>query len=165
MCDRGIPVVGLIAERWNALGGPGSTLGCPLAAEGPVPGEAGIRQMFERGSILWAPERGPRMVVSASQEHNAIVVRWGTTAPDSFDTFRLHMSYNGDAIGPLDCATDDACYRGRPPQCKAGDPCSEGEIRIQHDRIHEVRPASSPATARDATNSASRAARMATAAG
>ncbi len=144
---RDIPVIGLIAERWAELGGVQGALGCPLAVEGPVPGEPGVRQMFERGSILWDARRGPRMLVAAWQQHNNIVVRWGTTAPDSFDTFRLHMSFNGRPIATMDCDAEeeddeDTCYnvKSRPPDCEVDEPCSGGEIRIEHDRSHEEGP-------------------------
>lgn len=147
-CNPSIPIGGLIGGRWQELGGAKSRMGCPVAAESPIPGEPGIRQMFEHGSILLDQRRGPLMLVAAYQEHNNIVVKWGSTLPDRFDTFRLHMSYNGIQLPPMDCDMEEregeeTCYRVefRAQECVPQEPCSAGEILIEFASAHKEQPA------------------------
>lgn len=67
------PVVkGAILDRYRALGGARSFLGLPLTSERPTPNRPGAFNLFQGGSIYWAPG------VGAWEVHGAIRDDWGS---------------------------------------------------------------------------------------
>ena len=98
--DRGCSImpVGLIGNRWASLGGKGGKLGCPTGAEQTIPGRQGRSQAFDNGQVVWSPEQGPQMVVSAYQESDTIIVDWGDTAQTS-ESFVVDVAYAGQSVG------------------------------------------------------------------
>ena len=55
-------VVGLIAEKYDALGGCSSILGAPITEERGTPDGIGRYSVFEKGSIYWTPQLGAHEV-------------------------------------------------------------------------------------------------------
>ncbi|MCI0391458.1 MAG: hypothetical protein MOB07_22175 [Acidobacteria bacterium] len=99
-----ISAVGLIRERWIELGARGGLLGCPVAAEQPIPGRRGRSQSFENGEIIWSPEQGQGMVLAVYQQGEQVIANWGSTAPFEYDTFILRVDYEGNNIGQIEVA-------------------------------------------------------------
>lgn len=85
-CGGQYTVQGLIEEKYNALGGRRSFLGCPTSSETPTPDKRGAFNTFQGGSIYWSPETGAREV------HGAIRDAWGRSGWEN---------------GPLDFPTTD----------------------------------------------------------
>jgi len=70
-CDGGSgAVVGMIAEKYRALGGCGSVLGVPKSNELATPDGIGRYSVFDRGSIYWTEALG------AHEVHGAIRDKW-----------------------------------------------------------------------------------------
>ncbi|MCK2238762.1 MULTISPECIES: LGFP repeat-containing protein [unclassified Crossiella] len=87
---------GLIGERWQALNAEAGPLGCPTGPEQDVPGRRGRKQSFERGEVVWSPDQGPNLVVSAYRVHNDVTVDWGpTNDPWSYDGFLISWFHQG----------------------------------------------------------------------
>lgn len=106
--DCPIQPIGLIADRWLQLGAKTGPLGCPTAPEHDVPGRRGRATPFEHGEIVWSPDQGDRMVVSAYQDGGGIVVRWGDTGP-TYNRFLVHADYGGGGnVGQADVNVEDA---------------------------------------------------------
>jgi hypothetical protein len=86
-------VYGLIVQRWATLGGADGFLGCPTSDETSVPGSRARFNTFERGMVVWSPDQGPNMVVSAywrldpGNPPYRIFVEWGDSAPFHYDFF------------------------------------------------------------------------------
>ncbi|MET4614170.1 uncharacterized protein with LGFP repeats [Rhodococcus sp. PvR044] len=55
-------VCGLIRDKYNAMGGPGSWLNYPTSPEYQNPGGTGARSEFVNGSIYWSPSTGAHPV-------------------------------------------------------------------------------------------------------
>lgn len=64
-------VRGAIRDKWAALGWENGFLGFPLTNETPTPSRPGAVNVFQGGSIYWAPGVGAHVV------HGAILARWG----------------------------------------------------------------------------------------
>jgi hypothetical protein len=86
-------VYGLIAQRWATLGGADGFLGCPTSDETSMPGTRARLNSFERGGIVWSPDQGPNMVISAywrlvpGNPPTRIFVEWGDASPFHYDFF------------------------------------------------------------------------------
>ncbi|HVH44272.1 MAG TPA: hypothetical protein VM925_18095 [Labilithrix sp.] len=61
-------VVGMIAEKYKALGGCGSVLGRPITDERATPDGKGRYSVFERGSIYWTQATGAFAVLGAIRD-------------------------------------------------------------------------------------------------
>lgn len=91
-----ITSVGLIGDRWQALNAGAGPLGCPTGPEQDVPGRRGRKQSFERGEVVWSPDQGPNLVVSAYRVHNDLTLDWGpTNEPWNYDGFLIGWAHNG----------------------------------------------------------------------
>jgi hypothetical protein len=73
------PVTGLIAERWDELGGWDGALGRPVAPEEVGGGDYHV-QLFARGTVARYPGLGPAMTVLAYQQGRSVVIDWGYIA-------------------------------------------------------------------------------------
>ncbi len=63
-------VCGVIRDRYNSLGGPGSFLSFPTSGELTNPGNSGKRSQFLNGPIYWSASTGAHPVV------NSFLFRW-----------------------------------------------------------------------------------------
>ncbi|MGW0518593.1 LGFP repeat-containing protein [Crossiella sp. NPDC003009] len=87
---------GLIGQRWQDLNAGAGPLGCPTGQEQDVPGRRGRKQSFDRGEVVWSPDQGPNLVVSAYRVHNDVTVDWGpTNDPWNYDGFLIGWFHNG----------------------------------------------------------------------
>jgi hypothetical protein len=99
-----IEPVGLILERWLAMGGKRGIMGCPTAAEHAVPGRNGRAMPFENGEMVWTPDQGPSTVLAVFQEGNGVKASWGSTAPNAHLFFIVRVDYEGVNVGQIDVA-------------------------------------------------------------
>jgi hypothetical protein len=106
----GITPYGLIGNKWYALGGEGSPLGCATEAEHDTPGRNGRTQTFQFGQIVWAPDQGPNMVVATWSVATRVFVDWGPTDPLSYDFFIVRWDLNGSNIGQTDIENGPRTY-------------------------------------------------------
>src|SRR5687768_11533905 len=93
---------GPIEKRWLELGGCGGRLGDPIALQRRDPYTGGLYQDFERGQIVvydrWARGSEGQMtqfVMSAFVVADTVHVRWGSTAPFSYDFFLVRWDLDG----------------------------------------------------------------------
>ena len=99
-CD--VQPVGLIRDRWIAMGAKASPLGCATEPEHPIPGRNGRASPFEHGEIVWSPDQGSGLTIAAYQLFGSIKVEWGDTAPFKYDVFLARLDYEGANVGQID---------------------------------------------------------------
>jgi hypothetical protein len=91
--------VGLIAQKWRALGRETGPLGCPTAPERDLVGRRGRVSTFEHGQVVWSPDQGPSLVIAAYQQDRSVVVDWGSTTPHRYDFFLVRWDIDGRNAG------------------------------------------------------------------
>ncbi len=84
-------VCGLIRDKYNSLGGPGSFLSFPSTGELTNPGNTGKRSQFLNGPIYWSPATGAHPVV------NSFLNRWGL---NQYETGRLKYPTTDEIVLP-----------------------------------------------------------------
>jgi hypothetical protein len=100
------PVAAIILTKWQQLGGPDGSLGCPLADQVTLPQGGGASQIFERGQIVWsAPQK---LVVAAFLKNGsgdlgvAFGLDWDVTDTFHYDFFIVRWDQNGINAGQED---------------------------------------------------------------
>ncbi|PPK96006.1 LGFP repeat-containing protein [Kineococcus xinjiangensis] len=82
--DVTVTVKGAILARYDALGAEKGALGWPLSNELSAPGElpagGGVISHFERGSIIWSPATGARVLKGAISSKVRAMIQEQTTA-------------------------------------------------------------------------------------
>ena len=85
---------GLIAQRWADYGAANGYLGCLLSDELPRPGSRARHDNFENGQVVWSPDQGPNMVVSAywklvpgNPPVRRTLLEWEDAAPFHYDFY------------------------------------------------------------------------------
>ncbi|WP_155981749.1 LGFP repeat-containing protein [Nocardia sp. BMG111209] len=91
-----VAVGGLIGTRWREWGAAAGPFGAPAGPEAPVEGATAVRQRFDGGEILWAPDQD--MVVSVVRLRNAACFMWSFPS-FAQKYFRCNVLFNGISQG------------------------------------------------------------------
>lgn len=92
-------VIGLIKEKYDALGGAGGVLGKPLSNEAVAEDKRGRSQMFANGMIAWSPNCGPKCMTVAYVKDGKLHFEWGDTGPFHYDLFQVRYDRDGKNVG------------------------------------------------------------------
>ncbi|MGY4304156.1 uncharacterized protein YodC (DUF2158 family) [Bradyrhizobium sp. USDA 4369] len=95
-CENSPRPIGLIAQKWAALGGPEGRLGCAVGPEQDA--GTGRKQSFEHGEISFSPQQGEQMLLAVYQDGWQIVADWGQTDPFFYDGFSLLFEKDGGLV-------------------------------------------------------------------
>jgi uncharacterized protein with LGFP repeats len=87
------PVYGLIRNHWSAIGWERSPLGYPTSAEADTHDRRGRYQLFEGGSMVWAPETGAHAV------YGEVLARYGALGGSAYGYPTNDPTKTPDGIG------------------------------------------------------------------
>jgi len=98
--DCAIQPIGLIRDRWLALGGKNGRLGCPTGPEETFDDPFRKAMAFEHGAIVWAPSQGDKMTLAIFQDGDNVVVAWADMG-NSYDYFNVRLDYELRNVGQV----------------------------------------------------------------
>lgn len=95
-------VQGLIAQKYNELGGPGGPLGKVLSNEMAATDGRGRYNLFQNGMIAWSSVTGPKSMQVIYRSGSHVVFKWGPTDPFNYDKFIVRWTINNGAANQRD---------------------------------------------------------------
>jgi hypothetical protein len=96
----GFPVFGLIGDKYTAAGG---KFGAATSAEANFSDQAGKRQDFENGSILWCPKLGSAFMLTFFRPPDKrwkIEIEWGPSDPFHYDFWIVRWNVSDNEPWP-----------------------------------------------------------------